>query len=391
MNVNRLKESNVAHTHINTVPLHDPVSRLYYYNDKWQVMCEYTTAGTVAGYYIYGNYIDEVLCMYGLGLFKFVVHDHLYSPVALIGVGAAVLERYEYDAYGNCRVLEPNFADDPDGKSDFANPYFFTGRQVDTLDSGSLKIQYNRNRYLDYYMGRWFTQDPLGYVDGLNLYEYVKSNPMRWRDMWGLYHDFNPSGPNPPSIPGGAIVWNISSWPSATMHILLYNFYTRLKWWIWSNGKSAEYVRIGGAFLNDVIGQSLLVDYADAVERQLEIDAKYMLSELDCGANDSFSDRGSSIILADLMSTNVRLSLQTFTVWWNAKCIIGPRKCCAPMDDCSGGCGSKAFWHCSVSWSLYDYYDFAWFNPIGMLGHPFHITGSWKLHTGGTAKRCSKL
>jgi len=139
----------------------------------------------VAGFYIYGNYIDEVLCMYGPGLLKFVVHDHLYSPVALIGVGAAVLERYEYDAYGNCRVLEPNFADDPDGKSDFANPYFFTGRQVDTLDSGSLKIQYNRNRYYDYYTGRWFTQDPMGYVDGLNLYEYVRGNPCGVNDPFG--------------------------------------------------------------------------------------------------------------------------------------------------------------------------------------------------------------
>jgi len=28
-------------------------------------------------------------------------------------------ERYDYDAYGNCHILEPNFADDPDGKSDY--------------------------------------------------------------------------------------------------------------------------------------------------------------------------------------------------------------------------------------------------------------------------------
>jgi len=104
---------------------------------KRQVMCEYTTAGTVGGYYICGNYIDEVLCMYGPGLLKFVVHDHLYSPVALLALGATVLERYEYDAYGNCRVLEPNFADDPDGKSDYANPYLFAGRRVDILDGSS--------------------------------------------------------------------------------------------------------------------------------------------------------------------------------------------------------------------------------------------------------------
>jgi RHS repeat-associated protein len=63
----------------------------------------------------------------------------------------------------------------PDGQSDDGNPYLFTGRRVDILDNGSLKIQYNRNRYYDYYTGRWLTQDPAGYTDGMNLYEYVGS------------------------------------------------------------------------------------------------------------------------------------------------------------------------------------------------------------------------
>ena len=129
-------------------------------------------------------------------------HDHLYSPVALIEFGGTLRERYEYDAYGNCYVLEPNFAPDPDGKSDYENPYKFTGRRVDILDNGSLKIQYNRNRYYDYYTGRWLTHDPLGitpnpqklnkfgtfgqYTDGLSLYESGSSNPISRSDPWGL-------------------------------------------------------------------------------------------------------------------------------------------------------------------------------------------------------------
>jgi RHS repeat-associated protein len=72
---------------------------------------------------------------------------------------------------------------------------------VDILDSGSLKIQYNRNRYYDYYSGRWLTHDPLGitpnpqlpnmfdaigqYNDGLSLYEYVGSNPLSRYDPIG--------------------------------------------------------------------------------------------------------------------------------------------------------------------------------------------------------------
>jgi RHS repeat-associated protein len=70
-------------------------------------------------------------------------------------------ERYEYDAYGRASILEPNFAAEADGKSDYGNPYLFTGRRVDFLDNGSLTLQYNRHRYYDYYTGRWTGQDAL--------------------------------------------------------------------------------------------------------------------------------------------------------------------------------------------------------------------------------------
>ena len=69
--------------------------------------------------------------------------------------------------------------------------------------NGSLKIQYNRNRYYDYYTGRWLTHDPLGitpnpqlpnvfvpaaqYINAMNLYEYLGSNPMADSDPFGLF------------------------------------------------------------------------------------------------------------------------------------------------------------------------------------------------------------
>jgi len=60
----------------------------------------------------------------------YYVHDHLYSPAVLIEDNGTVVERYEYDAYGACRVLEPNFAPDADGLSDYANSYLFTSVRV---------------------------------------------------------------------------------------------------------------------------------------------------------------------------------------------------------------------------------------------------------------------
>ncbi len=101
----------------------------------------------------------------GTGIFastaRFYIHDHLYSPVALTDYSGTILERYEYDAYGNPTIWNADFTTERDS-SNYGNPYLFTGRRVDYLDSGSLKIQYNRNRYYDYYTGRWLTHDPLG-------------------------------------------------------------------------------------------------------------------------------------------------------------------------------------------------------------------------------------
>ncbi len=98
----------------------------------------------------------------GTGIFastaRFYIHDHLYSPVALTDYSGTILERYEYDAYGSPTIWNADFTTER-ANSNYGNTYLFTGRRTDYLDSGSLKIQYNRNRYYDYYTGRFKTHD----------------------------------------------------------------------------------------------------------------------------------------------------------------------------------------------------------------------------------------
>jgi len=121
--------------------------------------------------------------------------------VALLDDDGDVVERYEYDAYGACRILDDEY--DPRTSTQYANPYLFTGRRLDILDGGSLKIQYNRERCYDSETGRWLTHDPLGitpnppkpnefdalgqYRHGINLYLYVKGNPLSRVDAQGLF------------------------------------------------------------------------------------------------------------------------------------------------------------------------------------------------------------
>ena len=189
---------------------------LYYYNDNWQVLCEYNGSDVLQRAFIYGNYIDEVLCKFG-GLFVFYVHDHLYSPVALLQIGSppTVGERYEYDAYGSPYILEPNFAADPDGKSDYGNPYYFQGKRLDLLDGGGLELMSWPYRDYSTYLGRWLQAEKLGvipndaakinrfaalkqYIDGINGYEFVRSSPANRRDRYGTQGEGEEA---PPWIP----------------------------------------------------------------------------------------------------------------------------------------------------------------------------------------------
>ena len=72
---------------------------LYYYNNNWQVLAEYSPGAppVLQRSYIYGNYIDEVLVMdvNDTGDYYYL-HDHLYSPAALTDSNGTVAERYGF-------------------------------------------------------------------------------------------------------------------------------------------------------------------------------------------------------------------------------------------------------------------------------------------------------
>jgi RHS repeat-associated protein len=55
------------------------------------------------------------------------------------------------------------------------------------LDAGSCKLYHYRHRDYSPFIGRFFQPDPLQYIDGMNLYEYVKGNPITGLDAYGLW------------------------------------------------------------------------------------------------------------------------------------------------------------------------------------------------------------
>ena len=98
--------------------------------------------------------------------------DALGSTVALADGAGTVQTTYAYEAFGMGIAS---------GASSM-NPYAYTGREN---DGGGL--YYYRARYYHAGHQRFMTEDPIGYVGGMNLYAYVSNAPADFIDPLGLY------------------------------------------------------------------------------------------------------------------------------------------------------------------------------------------------------------
>jgi RHS repeat-associated protein len=164
----------------------------FYYDDA-RAIEDQDGIGTTLAIYVFGNYVDEVLTMDRLGSRYFYHQNTLWSPHAITDATGTVVERYSYDAYGKVTVtdgLGVPVADNPWGTphSVIGNRITFTGRELDE-ETG---LYFYRARIYDCVKGRFHTRDPLGYVAGINLYQYATGCPSRNADPSG-YLDFDPT------------------------------------------------------------------------------------------------------------------------------------------------------------------------------------------------------
>ena len=147
--------------------------------------------------YIYGPGIDNPIVMINVSgtteTWYYYYTDALGSVRLITDHTGDIVESYTYNPFGWPRVMTSG--DEGDGNwltedtttrsySPLGNPYMFTARRWD----------YNANlyyyRFRDYQpdLGRFCQPDPLGYIDGMNLYAYCINSPLNWIDPWGLIH-----------------------------------------------------------------------------------------------------------------------------------------------------------------------------------------------------------
>ena len=61
--------------------------------------------------------------------------------------------------------------------------FTYTGQRFDV----EIEMYYYKNRYYSSDQGRFISRDPIGFHDGMGLYEYVKSRPVVLTDPSGLF------------------------------------------------------------------------------------------------------------------------------------------------------------------------------------------------------------
>ncbi|MBI3277962.1 MAG: hypothetical protein HYZ66_09440 [Chlamydiae bacterium] len=145
------------------------------------MLLEYVN-GSLESRYTQGPGTDEHLAKTNLttGANYFYHTDALGSTTEITDSTGSIIESYQYTSFGQPTVF------DKDGlkitQSFIGNIYQYTGREYD-IETGQ---QYSRERYYDSSLQRFLSKDPIGFAGGINIYAYVRNNPINATDPFGL-------------------------------------------------------------------------------------------------------------------------------------------------------------------------------------------------------------
>ena len=169
-----------------------------YYTSSWQLV-EVRTGGTAAtnvtvqmvwsAAYINAPVLQDT---YSAGVIQpnsrlYFLQDANWNTTAVVGYDATtaiwnVVQRYVYSPYGNIIILNPNFTTAPAGTVPMVNN-LYQGMALDPVTG----LYYERARWYSASLGTWISQDPAGYINGADTYQFVGSDPTSYADPSGLF------------------------------------------------------------------------------------------------------------------------------------------------------------------------------------------------------------
>jgi RHS repeat-associated protein len=146
------------------------VTEKYIY-DGADIALVVNAAGTIVERYLYGDGTDNVLSREKGGAVVWSLGDRQGSVVDLVDASGTVLNHFVYDSFGGRT-----------GTTGVDFRYGYTGRELDT-ETG---LYFYRARYYDPMLGRFISEDPVGFSAGdTNLYRYVGNNATNFTDPTG--------------------------------------------------------------------------------------------------------------------------------------------------------------------------------------------------------------
>jgi RHS repeat-associated protein len=148
-----------------------------YVYDHANVLEEVDATGTLVTRYTQNLGTDEPLVTLKSGTTSYYEADALGTVTSLSNSSGALAKTYVYDSFG--KLLSSS--------GTIANPYGFTGRELDS-ETG---LMYYRARYYDPQIGRFISEDPIGFAGDTNFYLYVENDPENLTDLSGLCKDLD--------------------------------------------------------------------------------------------------------------------------------------------------------------------------------------------------------
>ncbi len=109
-------------------------------------------------------------------LIRYQFGNHLGSASLELDDEAKIISYEEYNPYGSTSYQAVR------SQTKTAKRYRYTGKERDE-ESG---LYYHGARYYAPWVGRWSSCDPVGMMDGSNLYAYVRNRPVKLVDRTGL-------------------------------------------------------------------------------------------------------------------------------------------------------------------------------------------------------------
>ncbi len=177
----------------------------FLYENQLEPVAELDGAGNLVSRFVYCGCGAGNLPQYMVknGVTYRIIADHLGSPRLVVdSTTGAIMQRMDYDEFGNVILdTNPGF-----------QPFGFAGGIYDR-DTGLVR---HGARDYDPETGRWVAKDPITFKGGINLYGYVRNDPVNRIDprglvpkdktfgfpdeFWSWYHKQKQDMGNPPDL-----------------------------------------------------------------------------------------------------------------------------------------------------------------------------------------------